>query len=87
MEVGSVKDIKKSKHREMTIAEASDYFDEHDMFEFEDVKEIKDIKFKLQKKKYVGLDMELFKKIRSKAKKLHKSEDLLIKEWLMEKVG
>jgi hypothetical protein len=71
----------------MTIAEASDYFDEHDMFEFEDVKEIKDIKFKLQKKKYVGLDMELFKKIRSKAKKLHKSEDLLIKEWLMEKVG
>ena len=46
-----------------------------------------DVKFKLQKKKYVGLDMELFKKIKSKAKRLHKSEDLLIKEWLMEKVG
>ena len=71
----------------MTILEASDYFDEHDIFEFEDVREVTDIKFKLQKKKYVGLDMELFEKIRSKAKKLHKSEDLLIKEWLMEKVG
>ena len=71
----------------MTITEASDYFDEHDIFEFEDVKEAADIKFKLQKKKYVGLDMELFKKIRSKAKKLHKSEDILIKEWLIEKVG
>jgi hypothetical protein len=79
--------MKKSKYREMTISEASDYFDEHDIFEFEDVKEVSDIKFKLQKKKYIGLDMELFKKIRSKAKRLHKSEDLLIKEWLMEKVG
>lgn len=79
--------MKKSKHKEMTILEASDYFDEHDIFESEDVREVTDIKFKLQKKKYVGLDMELFKKIKSKAKRLHKSEDLLIKEWLMEKVG
>ncbi len=79
--------MKKSKHKEMTISEASDYFDEHDIFEFEDVREVTDIKFKLQKKKYVGLDMELFKKIKSKAKRLHKSEDVLIKEWLMEKVG
>lgn len=71
----------------MTILEASEYFDEHDIFESEDVREVKDIKFKLQKKKYVGLDMELFKKIKSKAKKLHKSEDSLIKEWLTEKVG
>ena len=79
--------MKKSKHKEMTILEASDYFDEHDLFEFEDIREVTDIKFKLQKKKYIGLDMELFKKIRSKAKKLHKSEDLLIKEWLMEKIS
>jgi CopG antitoxin of type II toxin-antitoxin system len=78
--------MKKSKPREMTISEASDYFDEHDIFEFEDVKEVTDIKFKLQKKKYVGLDIELFRKISSKAKKLHKSEDILIKEWLTEKV-
>ena len=79
--------MKKNKQREMTIAEASEYFDEHDIFESEDVREVTNIKFKLQKKKYVGLDIELFKKIRSEAKKLHKSEDLLIKEWLTEKVG
>lgn len=71
----------------MTILEASDFFDEHDIFELNNVKEVTDIKFNLQKKKYVGLDMDLFKKIRSKAKKLHKNEDLLIQEWLMEKVG
>ena len=79
--------MKKNKHKEMTILEASNYFDEHDIFEFENVREVTDIKFKLQKKKYVGLDMVLFNKIKSKAKKLHKSEDLLIKEWLLEKIG
>ena len=79
--------MKKSKLKDMTIAEASDYLDEHDIFEFEDVTEVTDVKFKLQKKKYVGLDMVLFKKIKTKAKKLHKSEDLLITEWLTEKVG
>ncbi len=79
--------MKKSKHKEMTIAEASSFFDEHDIFEFEDVREVADVRFKLQKKKYVGLDEKLFKKIRSRAKKLHKSEDALIQEWLAEKVG
>lgn len=79
--------MKKSKYGALTIAEASDYFDEHDIFEFEDVKEVSDVKFKLQKKKYIGVDIDLFKKIKSMATKLHKSEDLLIKEWLTEKVG
>ena len=78
--------MEKSK-RGMTISEASDFFDEHDIFEFEDVAEAKNIKFNLKKKKYVGLDMRLFEKIRNKAKKLHISEDMLIQEWLLEKVG
>ncbi len=78
--------MKKSKPG-MTISEASDFFDEHDIFEFEDAAEVKDIKFELKKKKYVGLDMRLFEKIRNKAKKLHINEDTLIQEWLMEKVG
>ena len=79
--------MKKSKQKAISILESSDYFDEHDIFEFEDVREVTDVKFKLQKKKYVGLDIVIYNKIKSKAKKLHKSEDLLIKEWLLEKVG
>jgi len=79
--------MKKNKLKSMTVVEASDYFDEHDIFEFEDIREVTDIKFKLQKKKYIGVNMELFKKIRSKAKKLHISEDTLIQKWLKEKVG
>lgn len=79
--------MEKSKLKSMTITEASEYFDDHDIFEFEDVKEVTDVKFKLQRKKYVGLDMGLFKKIQNKARKLHKDEDALIQEWLVEKVG
>ncbi len=79
--------MKKNKHKEMTISEAGAFYDEHDIFEFGDDKEVADIKFTLQKKKYVGLDAKLFKKIQSKARKLHINEDALIQEWLKEKVG
>ncbi len=79
--------MKKSKHKEMTLTDASDFFDEHGIFEFDDVKEVTDVKFNLQKKKYVELDMGLFKKIRNKAKKLHTNEENLIQKWLKEKVG
>jgi hypothetical protein len=78
--------MRKSKLKSMTIAEASDHFDDHDIFEFEDTKEVTDIKFKLQKKKYIGVNMQLFKKIRNKAKKLRTSEETLIQKWLQEKV-
>jgi len=78
--------MRKSKLKSMTIAEASDYFDDHDIFEFENTREVKDIKFKLQKKKYVGVNMQLFKKIRNKAKELRINEETLIQKWLQEKV-
>lgn len=78
--------MRKSKLKSMTIAEASDYFDDHDIFEFENTKEVTDIKFKLQKKKYVGVNMQLFKKIQNKAKELRINEETLIQKWLQEKV-
>lgn len=71
---------------DMSVYEASDFWDQHDFGEFEDVGEVKDIQFSLKKKKYVGIDMDLYSQIKRKAKKLHKSEDLLINEWLSEKV-
>jgi len=79
--------MKKSKFKSVTIREASDFFYEHDIFEFDDVKEVKDMKFNLGKKKYIGVDMELYNKIRNRAKKLNIYEDALIKEWLEEKVA
>ena len=47
--------MKKSKNKEMTIAEASEYFDEHDIFESKDIREVTDIKFKLQKRNMLAL--------------------------------
>lgn len=79
--------MKKSKTKSMTILEASDYFDEHDLFEREEAVEVKSIKFAVTKKQYVGVDSALFEKIRSKAKKLHMNEDALINAWLKEKAG
>jgi hypothetical protein len=71
---------------DMTIYEASDFWDEHDLATAEDVKETKDIKFELRKKKYIGIDEKLFSRIKTRARKLHKTEDVLINEWLDEKV-
>ena len=78
--------MRKSKIAEdMTIYEASEFWDEHDFSEFDDVQEVKDIKFHLIKKKYVGLDLDIYAKIRKQARKLKTTEDVLINEWLREK--
>ena len=74
------------KIKDMSIYEASDFWDEHDFGEFEDITETGELRFDLKKRKYVGIDNKLYSKIKSKAKKLHKTEDNLINEWLSEKV-
>jgi hypothetical protein len=78
--------MKKNKNiKDMSIYEASDFWDDHDFGEFDDVREEKEIQFLLKKKKYVGIDMDLYAIIKGKAKTLNKSEDVLINEWLSEK--
>jgi hypothetical protein len=82
------KDMKKVREpRDMSIYEASDYWDEHDVTEFKDIEEVRDLQFALKKKKYVGVDVGLYIKIKERAKKLHTTEDTLVDEWLREKVG
>lgn len=76
---------KSKKLKDMSIYEASEFWDEHDFSEFQDIQEVTDLKFSLKKKKYIGVEMSLYKKIKNKAKKLHIREDDLINEWLREK--
>ena len=71
----------------MSIDQASEFWNVHDFTEFEDIEEVKGIRFSLKKKKYIPVGMTVFKTIRQKAKRLHKTEDILINEWLKEKVG
>jgi len=78
--------MEKNKNiKDMSINEASDFWDEHDFGEFNDVQEVGDIQFSFKKKKYVGIDGDLYAIIKSKAKTLNKAEETLINEWLFEK--
>lgn len=78
---------KNKKLKDMSVYEASEFWDEHDFSEFDDVEEVKEIRFSLIKKKYIGVNSALYTKIRKKAKTLHTTEDNLINKWLSEKVG
>jgi len=80
--------MKKSKElRDMSVYEASEFWDEHDFSEFGDIAETQEVRFSLKKKKYVGVDSKLYTKIRSVAKKYNVTEDALINKWLKEKAG
>jgi hypothetical protein len=45
------------------------------------------VKFSFSKKKYVGIDMDIYKKIRKEAQKQNKTEEVLIGEWLKDKMS
>ena len=78
---------KNKEIEDMSLNEASDFWDEHGFDEFEDVQEVEEIQFLLKKKKYVGIDSDLYALIKNKAKSLNKAEETLINEWLSEKAG
>ena len=78
--------MRKSKPiKDMSIYEASEFWDNHAFMEFEDIQEVANVRFSIKKKKYIGLDMTLYKKIKNMANKLHLPEDDLINNWLVEK--
>jgi hypothetical protein len=82
------RDMKRDrKQKEMSIYEASDYWDAHEFKVSEDIHEVSDIRFALKKKKYVGVEVRIFAKIKERARRLHTTEDTLVNEWLREKVG
>lgn len=77
---------KASPPRDMTIAQASEFWDEHSLFEFDGTEEV-DVKFKLKKKRYVGIDLQMFEKVKRRASRQKISPDALIESWIAEKVG
>lgn len=72
---------------DMTIAEASEYWDEHEFDEFSDIEEVHDVQFVLKRKKYVGIDAELYARVSAQARQLHTTEERLITRWVGEKVN
>lgn len=79
--------MRRSKGKSLTLAEAGDFFDTHDLFESGGATEVLELKIRVPRRKYIGIDVRIFKKIREVARKAHRSEDSLIQEWLREKVS
>ena len=75
--------MKKNKDN-ISIFEASEFWDEHDLLEFDDVNEVNDVEFKLKKKKYIPLDDDIYRQIIPLAKSQHKSSEELITDWIKE---
>lgn len=69
----------------MTIEEASEFFDEHSLLEFDGTEEV-DVKFKLKKKHYVGIDREIFKKLEVQTRRQKQSVEILLESWIAEKI-
>ena len=81
-----MKRSRSNRPKDMSIHEASDFWDEHDFGEFDDVREDTELRFSLKKKKYVGIDPQIYANITTVAKQHHTTEDVLINQWLKEKV-
>lgn len=80
------KNSKKSLPTAMKISEASAFWDEHNLFQFEGTKEVK-VNFKLKKKHYVGIDHEMYKKVEAQARRQKQSVETLLASWIAEKTA
>jgi len=72
--------------KNMTIEEASEFWDKHSIFEFEGVEEV-DVKFDLRKKHYVGINRKVFEKLETYAEKSDIDVETLIESWITEKMS
>ena len=78
---------KRGVEKGMSIREASDFWDEHEFGEFDGIREVHDVQFALRKKKYIGIDTDLYEIIREKAHSLNTSEEAFIRECVLGKTN
>ncbi len=79
------KNKKKIIPKEMTVLEASEFWDEHSLIEFENTEEV-EVKFKLDKKHYIGINQETFKRLKDIASREKTTPEALVEFWLAEKM-
>jgi len=71
----------------VSVHEASEYWDEHDFDESDGYSEVADFQFIPRKKRFVGIDTALYAHIVEKSRQLHVTEEALIHKWLQEKAA
>jgi len=69
----------------MTIKESSDFWDEHSRLDFEGTEKA-EVKFKLTKKRYIGLDRKLFQKLDAYARRQNVTAEALLESRVTAKV-
>lgn len=74
-------------HDNVSVYEASEYWDNHDFDEDGDYNEVRDFQFNPRKKRFVGIDLALYADIVKKSKQLQVNEEALIHRWLQEKAA
>jgi len=70
----------------MSIQEASDFWDEHSLLEFDGTKEAS-VTFELKRKHYIGLDREVFKKLNAQARRQKVTPEALVESWITQKIS
>lgn len=78
------KNNKKLLPKNMSVDQASEFWDEHSLFEYADTEEVS-VNFDLKKKRYVGIDRKTFKKIETQARRQKTSIEALLERWIAEK--
>lgn len=68
----------------MSIQEASDFWDEHSLLEFEGTEAVQ-VKFKLKKKQYIGIDRGIFNRLNAQARRHKVTPEALLESWITEK--
>jgi hypothetical protein len=66
----------------MSIQEASGFWNEHSLLEFDGTKEV-DVTFQLKRKNCIGLDREVFKKLNAQARRHRVTPEALVESWII----
>ncbi len=72
--------------RNISVAGASAFRDEHSLFEFDGLKEVEVI-FELRRKQYIEIDREILEKLFVQATQLKTSPKSLLETWISKKAG
>jgi len=68
----------------MTIEQASEFWDEHTLIDFEGTEKAP-VRFQLSRKRYVGLAPEIFKKLEARARRKNLSVEKLLETLISER--
>ncbi len=71
--------------KNMSLEEAGEFWDEHDIFEFGHFPEVK-VEFDLKKKRCVGIREEVFRLLESYARNEEVDIESLVEKWITEKI-